>query len=174
MRYLIFAISVIVAAVMAASSHAASTVCTGTITGSHESIIVPDGASCVLRDGSVTGNVTIESAGNFEAQRSTIGGFVLGWSSPTSVNLWSTTVFGVIVYRANSFNMLESTVQGLLLVDGSILAIANDNKLSGLAAITNNGISQVSRNSYSGILWCSGNRSHSGSGNIGSGYNNCG
>jgi hypothetical protein len=51
----------------AIAAHSAATLCTGTITGTVEALVVPTGATCTATDLVVSGDVTVESGGFLRA-----------------------------------------------------------------------------------------------------------
>jgi hypothetical protein len=57
------AVAMIAPFVVAHPLTAADTTCTGTLTGEHENVIVPQGAACIIADADVTGNIKVESFG---------------------------------------------------------------------------------------------------------------
>lgn len=81
---------------VASASAATTTVCTGTLTGSYDRLVVPAGATCTLQGATVTGNVTVNGGGSLVTMNTTIGGNVMSRGAET-VRLINTSVSGNIM-----------------------------------------------------------------------------
>jgi len=72
--------------------------CTGEMTGTIEGdLVVPSGATCVLTDAHVTGDVTVESSARLDALRTRIEGDIDCSGGPSSEELWCDLLTGTVV-----------------------------------------------------------------------------
>lgn len=75
---LALAAGVLTLALLAKPAQAATTQCVGVLTGVHDNVVVPPGASCTLQSAQVKGNVKVQQDARLQANASSIRGNVQG------------------------------------------------------------------------------------------------
>ncbi len=86
---------------MASTPNATTTTCTGTLTGSYDRVVVPDGATCTLHGATVTGNITVGIGSSLYTMNSTIGGNVMSRNAAT-VRLINTSIGHNVMVRGTT------------------------------------------------------------------------
>jgi hypothetical protein len=95
-------------ALPASAAPKAATECTGTLSGSFDSIVVPAGATCTLDGATVSKSVTVEKDASLFTSKSTIGGNLM------SRNAQTVRVIDTDVHR----NLMVSGTQGITTIGG--------------------------------------------------------
>jgi hypothetical protein len=104
------------------SAIAAPFECSGTASGSYDSVTVPDDGSCVLDGATVAGRVTVGNNAYFESDGSSIGGNVRGENALTLfVHSGSSVGGNVWGQQAAQVFLFDSEVGGSVLAQDSVV-----------------------------------------------------
>jgi hypothetical protein len=85
----IFAAAALVSVILAGVAGAADTQCVGAISGPHDNVVVPRGATCVISNAQIKGSIKVYGNLDMFAPRSTVGGNIDGEPGHGYVRLWS-------------------------------------------------------------------------------------
>jgi hypothetical protein len=121
-RVLVVALLVSIATLVAApNAWANDTTCVGLVTGVHDNVVVPPGATCTLTSATVAGSVLVQENAKLFAQFNTVQGNIIGDKAEV-MDLHSNTLFGAISITEGDFNDPEFDVR----------LVANDVRLGGI------------------------------------------
>ncbi len=189
-RFILAAIAAAASWVATGPAHAADTLCTGSITGTHDNVIV-NGGTCTLSGATVLGSVTVTAGGTLTMNGTTqINGDIQAFGSG-NVALNSGTVIGAVsllnsgaltVGAAANINALSMTNSGATTIRGVVEKITAVNSgsltITGTSALVEDGV--IVDAGKAGTTLCSGARVFGGlimmntSGGLSVGVGTCG
>jgi hypothetical protein len=117
-------------ALLPAAALAEETTCTGTITGSHDNVVVPQGATCTINDASLNGSVYVQRGGGVTISgRTYINGNVQSEDGGAYVRTTgsSVTIGGNVQIK---YNFQSSSFQSGTTIQGSLQYVENTGFLS--------------------------------------------